>query len=408
MSLIKRMMEEHEASVARGYSIPESDERFLCSCHYENTYLKDFIRRNGNDGTCTYCGRKGLVIDFADFVGFIGGRLSDYLEDIDDAGLPSAKLFFDNDDEEIPGLTRRGYYIAPEDAEYFESTEEAMYDFGLISDSEELDGDLSSHLFLEDKIRRDPTAPLLSDELSFLWKQFCDLVKKQQRYTFFKSPLFERAPMEYSAHGLEDILSELGNLIHMVEEVLPVETLIYRCRPARKEDVVSGFRDLTAPPVSKAKSNRMSPTGISMFYGSFEKETPIKETRHYSKDPLAYVGKFRTTRKLLVINLCSAPEADFWMPSGWQEYGFLNSFHQEISKPIGPNDVDEIEYVPSQVFTEYLRYLCKNSRGEHYDGIIYRSAMTNKKNIVLFYDQESSSSILELMGCPEEIEWGEW
>ena len=402
------MMEEHEASVARGYSIPESGERFLCSCHYDNIYLKDFIINNGIDGTCTYCGRKGIVIDFAMFVGFVGGRLSEYLEDLDAAGLPSAKAFYDDDEEEIPGFARRGYYIAPADVEYYASNEEAMYDIGLISDSDELNDALSSHLFLEDKIRRDPTSLLLSEELSFLWKQFCDLVKKRQRYTFFKSPLFERTTTDYSAHGLDDILSELGNLIHMVEEILPTGTVIYRCRPAKNEDVVRGFRDLTAPPVSKAKSNRMSPIGISMFYGSFEKETPIIETKHYSKDPLAYLGIFRTTRQLLVINLFSAPEADFWMPSGWQEYGFLNSFHQEISKPIGPNDVDEIEYVPSQVFTEYLRYLCKNSRGEHYDGIIYRSAMTNKKNIVLFYDQESSSNVLELIGCNEEIEWGEW
>ena len=401
-------MEEHEASVARGYSIPESGERFLCPYHFENTYLKDFIRNKGIDGSCTYCGRKGLVIDFAEFVNFVGVKLSDYLEDIDAAGLPSAKAFYDDDDDEIPGFARRGYYIAPADVEYYASNEEAMYDFGLISDLDELNDDLSSHLFLQDKIRRDPTSLLLSEELSFLWKQFCNLVKKQQRYTFFKSPLFDKAAIESSTHGLFDILSELGNLVHLAEEILPSNTVIYRCRPANNTDVVSGFRDLTAPPASCAKSNRMSPAGISMFYGSFEKETPIKEIQHYSEAPLVYVGKFRTTRPLLIINLCSVPDADFWMPSGWQEYSFLNSFHQEISKPIRPDDVDDIEYVPSQVFTEYLRYLCKNSQGEYYDGIIYRSALTNNKNVVLFYDQESSSQILELIDRPVVIEKADW
>lgn len=403
MGYMKRLMEEYDASVARGYSIPEKGERFLCSDHYDNTYLRDFIVKKGREGICSYCGRKGVVLDLFEFVSYVGGRLADYLEDIDDAGLPSAKSYYDDEEEEIPGLVRRGSYIAPEEAEYYESNWEALEDFGLLSNSEILDGDISSHLFLEYKIRRNPTSYLLSEELSYLWERFCKLVKTSQRYTFFKSSLFDAISIENSDNGVFDILSELGGLVHLVEDSLPSGSTLYRCRPAKEGEQIDGFKDLTSPPVSKARSNRLSPSGISMFYGSFDLETPIKETKNYTKDPTIYLSAFRTTKQLSVVNLCKMPEADFWMPNGWQEYSFLNHFHKEISKPLGPDDVSEIEYVPSQIFTEYLRYLCKNTEGNHFDGIVYRSSLTDKENVVLFYDSKKSSSVLELLGPPRII-----
>ena len=403
MGFAKQIMEEHDASVARGYSIPEKGEKYLCSAHYSNEFLRDFILKHGREGTCSFCDNKGIVVDFSEFVSYVGGRLADYLEDIDDAGLPLANSFYDDDEEEIPGLVRRGVYIAPEDAEYYESNREAMIEFGLLSDLDTLDKDISSHLYLGGKIRRDPTSFLLSEELSYLWDRFCTLVKTSQRYTFFKSSLFDKTPIEFNEHGLFDILSELGGLVHLVEGILPADTTLYRCRPAKEGEIVDGFKDCTSPPVSKARANRLSPSGISMFYGSFDRETPVKETKNYTKDPIIYLGSFRTKRQLTVVNLCKIPEADFWMPNGWQEYSFLNQFHKEISKPLGPDDVAEIEYVPSQIFTEYLRFLCKSTKGVNYDGIVYRSSLTKKENVVLFYDSEASSSILELLGAPRFI-----
>lgn len=55
-------------------------------------------------------------------------------------------------------------------------------------------------------------------------------------------------------------------------------------------------------------------------------------------------------------------------------------------------------YVPSQVFTEYLRYIYKCDK-ENIDGIIYKSSLKDSKdnNIVLFYNQRKSSEILELL-----------
>lgn len=77
--------------------------------------------------------------------------------------------------------------------------------------------------------------------------------------------------------------------------------------------------------------------------------------------------------------------------------------HEEISKDISKEDNTEVEYVPSQIFTEYLRYLCKDSDGSNYDCIIYKSSITGCRNVVLFYDQKASASVLCLDGEIERI-----
>lgn len=396
MGLAKKMMMQAEDERVRGYSHLFRGEKYLCSCHFTNSYLQKYIEENGDCGTCTYCGLKGRVIDFAVFVEYVGGRLSEYLQDLDSADLPLASGLFELDDEDIPGLRRIGPYMFSKDADYFESTDEAIECFDLEPDSDELYKDLLACLHLEYKIRRDPNSPLMSDELAYSWHQFCDLVKRKQRYTFFHSPLFDEHVVERSPNGLSDILSELGYLVRNVEKVVAKGTFIYRGRPTNNEGSVTCFKDLTSSPVKFAKVNRLNPAGISMFYGSFEPDTPIKEIRNYSYDPFIYLGEFETLKDLHVVDLCNLPKIDFWMPHGWQEFSFLSHFHDEISKPISQEDIPDIEYIPSQIFTEYIKCLCKTSDGNPYDGIVYRSSLTGRKNVVLFYDNSSSVEILKL------------
>lgn len=386
---------EQEEQVARGYIAPERGKKHLCSNHYSDEFLKEYIKSNGVDGKCSYCGKHTKVLDLSDFIEHVGGKLADALEDVDNAGLYTEKAFYDDDNEEIPGYQRAGGYIAPDDAEYYDTNEEVMEDFSLVSDNDRLNADLSGCLYMERKIRRDPTTMMLSDELSLMWTEFCRLVKGVRRFTFFKSPMFENAHPSRSDNGLFDILTELGGVIRAAEGRIPTGTKLYRCRPAEKKEKVTEFKDITAPPVVAAKANRLSPVGISMFYGSYDKATPLREVLNYCDDkPFYYTGRFNTTQELSVVDLSSL-KCSFWMPKFWQEKLFLMHFHREISKPLKENDT-EVEYVPSQIFTEYLRYLCRNSQDRPYDGIVYRSSLTGEKNVALFYDNKTSEQILEL------------
>ncbi|MBQ6305026.1 MAG: RES domain-containing protein [Bacteroidales bacterium] len=387
---------EQEKQMAEGYILPEKGGKFLCADHYQNKYLKKYISDNGAAGVCSYCGKHTKVLDLSDFVEYVGGKLADWLEDIDNAGLFLEKSFYDNDLEEIPGYQRASGYIAPDDASYYETNNEVMDDFDLESDNSTLNKDLSSCLYMERKIRRDPTSMILSDELSYRWEQFCRLVKGERRYTFFKSPLFDLADGQNSDNGLSDILSELGGVIHAAESIIPAGTQLFRCRPANNGESVTKFEHITAPPMSAAKTNRLSPVGISIFYGSFDNDTPYKETKNYETQQrdCYYLGSFHTNCDLSVVDLTTL-ECDFWMDGLWQETLFLKRFHKEITKAIMPED-EEVEYVPSQIFTEYLRYLCKNKEGAAYDGIIYSSSLTSQRNVALFYDNKTSEKVLDL------------
>ena len=103
------------------------------------------------------------------------------------------------------------------------------------------------------------------------------------------------------------------------------------------------------------------------------------------------VGEFSVTKALSVVDLSNIPsKLSFWMPKYYEEYKFLHKFHDNITHPSSIED--EQIYIPTQVFTEYLRYL---SRGQ-IDGIVYQSSLTGKKNVVLFYDNHTSSEVVSL------------
>lgn len=157
---------EQEEQKAKGYILPDKGKNFLCADHYQNKYLKKYISDNGAVGVCSYCGNHTTVLDLSVFVEYVGCKLADWLEDIDNAGLFLEKSFYDDDSEEILGFQRDSGYIAPDDAPYYETNDEVMNDFDLESDNSTLDGDLSSCLYMERKIRRDPTSMVLSDESS--------------------------------------------------------------------------------------------------------------------------------------------------------------------------------------------------------------------------------------------------
>ena len=66
---------------------------------------------------------------------------------------------------------------------------------------------------------------------------------------------------------------------------------------------------------------------------------------------------------------------------------FMTTFMNEIARPCLPDD-EHLDYVPTQVVSEYLTHLHKFKRGESdktIDAIIYRSAQNgNGKNIAIF------------------------
>lgn len=400
MGRVKDYLMEMEEAWVKGYHASMRNEKFVCAKHFPNKYQQRYINDNGSVGSCSYCGQKAKVIDLSDFIEYAGSRVTAFVGPIDDEGMYLANSFLDKDEqnEEIPGWCIRGQYIAPSDAEYYEDVEKVMNDFDLVTDNHELNEEIASCFNVNQWIRKDPTTALPKDDWMQSWLNFSHQIKTRQRYTFFRSQEYYQG--SGFIQGLEtDIVAEVSNMVRELEHTICVGTKLYRGRPDDEQSPFTTFESLTAPPAVAAKENRMSPYGISMFYGSFDKDTPIREIQNYldDKSKKIYVGEFEVTKALKVINLCNIPSPDFWMDGedDWQRYAFLHAFHQEISKPTGEND-PKIEYIPSQVFCEYLRFIQVAKDGSAYNGIIYRSSLGTARNVVLFYDNKTSASVLKL------------
>src|SRR6185437_6461579 len=68
---------------------------------------------------------------------------------------------------------------------------------------------------------------------------------------------------------------------------------------------------------------------------------------------------------------------------------FLHSISHEISRPVARDDRVHIEYVPTQVVTEYVR-TAVTINGRSVDGIRYRSSRRRAQTaLVLFADQDN-------------------
>lgn len=390
-----RVKSEWMESQQRGYSLPSVGEKFLCCDHFEDKYLRKYISDNSNNGSCSYCNNKTKVIDLQVFVTFIAEMIYKSFSNPDYEDLYLASSFYDDNDDVIPGAQRIGNYIAPEHAKHFSSTTELFYQIDLISDNKRLNREIEDCFLNDDWIQRNPYMMTVEQELSLMWNLFSRMVMHEQRFTFFKRPEFLGNKLNHD-NDLLDILTELSNIIsqHNLSRILPTGTVLYRCREEKSGELIESFGDITSPPNLKAKQSRMSPAGISMFYGAFDQETAIIETDCIGKSKK--LGKFSLIKDLVVIDLTMLPQFSFWMPGDKEGIGFLHSFSLEISKPI-QNDFVHIEYVPSQVFTEYLRYIYNTIDNCKLDGIIYNSSLKGaKKNIVLFYDQESSKEVLGL------------
>lgn len=152
----------------------------------------------------------------------------------------------------------------------------------------------------------------------------------------------------------------------------------------------------------------MSPAGVSMFYGAFDEETAREEctpqTGHDGKGKFL-IGRFKQKSPLQLIDLTALPQLSFWRQSRQtrETLAFMHIFHNEITKKIKPDDRIHTEYIPSQVFTEYLRYMFKMDGEIGVNGLIYNSSVNERHCVVLFCNQKESKDWLELEEVEEKV-----
>ena len=222
------------------------------------------------------------------------------------------------------------------------------------------------------------------------WSEFCDRVKHKQRFVFLAEEEPEWSmPDEFTS---EQILRRLVDVIRRNDLLREVAegTVFHRGRmvPA-PADCTFGCTGLASPPVAKATANRFSPAGISMFYGCADEATVIAEIAAFSTERYACIGSFETARPLMLVDLTALPDVPSLFDSKRRdrvyELTFLRDFADELSKPVRHDGAEHIEYVPTQVVTEYLRWIPLVP----IDGLAYTSAQNGGTCVVIFADADA-------------------
>ncbi len=357
----------------------------ICSNHFDDDDIVKFIEDNSHSGICCFCDLENetdeemKVIDWDSLMRKIITSINYFYTD------PADGLYYDSAEGGYQTLSEPVYDSREIISDFLEAEEEVI---------EEVVNSMSDQSWT----RKEFYGPSESDILEDMWTTFCSLVKFKVRYLF--TDIEERGESESFAYRPYSILKSLGDYIiglQLIKEfperrgLFEEPLLIYRARQHKIKSEVKLAKDI-GPPTSKyAQSNRFSPEGIPMFYGAENRETAIAEIINFeSKDKYISVGQFKHNRVLNLVDLRSIPAIGFFNTERLEYIEpalFLREFLKSITKKNSPDSKDRIEYIPSQIVTEYIRFSLPQQAGKRIDGIIYKSTRCPDKDCyALFFD----------------------
>ena len=378
-----RVKEQWMQELEQGYS---SIDATVCSECVNDTDIKEFILKTGTKDTCSYCKTESIAIDFDSFMEkFIGCIRTEY-GDPNNEGMPWEGGWVHEED------VLDGYDIVNK---YLET------------DSTELLGDVCSSIGDNQWCKVNYYGSTPHEILSSGWERFANTIKHRSRYTFYRN--FDEEVEQFDPDGIptQTFLDELSKLFNAnsMYAVLRKGDIVFRVRSHRKAELFTKSSQLgTAPIVNARFSNRMSPAGIPMFYCSTDASTAIKEV-YDNKTGAITIAKFELLKDLNVIDLTKAPMCP-GIFSGHsrahrQSIQFLNDFVLDFSKPVEKSFTENIEYIPTQVITEHLKFQHKIAHTIRVDGVKYFSAKENATtSIVLFVDNKQCIDESDLISEP--------
>ena len=363
MSYTKRLLEEQEA---RGWTLV--GDRFVCGACFDDEAITEFISVYAERAVCDYCdGRSEDGDPIAAPVDTVFEMLAEAIRDE-----------WEDPVEEVPW----------EDGEYvFEpySTDDLVFEIPIPIETDALlDEFLDSfsdlawaprHFFSQ----RD------DDALRSGWRDFAQHVTRDVRFFFPNVP-----GKQYGDIPIPDVLSRIASVVEKAELIkeVPAGTEVYRVRVHRPHETPTSASELGPPPYFSARQNRMSPAGISMMYCAEDRETAIVETPTSESDDVRTLAMFATREPLLVLDLVDIPPVGSYWDSAERprrrEIAFLHEFTAAVSAPIEADGREHVEYVPTQVMTEFFRYEFLTD-GRSLAGIRYRSAKAADGICLVFF-----------------------
>lgn len=192
-----------------------------------------------------------------------------------------------------------------------------------------------------------------------------------------------RDEMMYSNRWFLDVDIDQDRLRQLLDMLLPpaLPRQWYRAR-IRTGSEVFPTDQMGAPPKRLSSHGRANPAGIPYLYLGSLPETAIAEIRPHTGEhacvadftiPEIQVVDLRNPRKLVSpFILSDASEIGQLLA----DLPFLERLGEELTRPIQPAGA-AIDYIPSQ-------YLCEFIKKSGFDGVVYRSSVSDGINLALF------------------------
>lgn len=224
------------------------------------------------------------------------------------------------------------------------------------------------------------------DVLLEAWDRFCEAVKHKTRFVVWLLPPDDNdlAPGEIPPAKILDHVAPLIEHLNLVRD-LPTGHRVWRARTHCQSPIKHTASALgTVPRGLALKANRMSPAGIPMFYGSADEDTAIQEVIYESEDTHVTWCEFELSADLRVVDLTRLPDEpsmfDSELGSMRRQIRFLNMFVEQLSDRVEP-DHEDIDYVPTQIVTEYLLHV--HGGGDRVRGLVYQSSLADGACVAL-------------------------
>lgn len=360
-------------------------DKFICPKCVKDTYLREVVRASVADAPCDFCfgarPRKGA--SFNTLMAAVAQTFYQYFRRAVD------HLGWDGEDKDYFGTTY--------------DTWDLVHDqFSDVSDNGAVLKELVDCLGDETWCDENPYGFSGSERYAVSWSEFCRTVKHRTRY-FFSLPAAseERIGSDNELIPVPEVLAEVGAVIQdaNIDVVLAPDTCLFRARPHLPTVSYSTVETLGPPPEEHAVNNRMSAAGVSVFYGAFDLATALAEVASGLRRGhrcILTAAEWRATRAVHVVDLSRLPSLGSWYAHAREVMAplvFLRQFVREITRPVVHDGKEHIEYVPTQILTEYLRLHYRSNAGQPLDGIVYPSAQRpGGRSVVIFASHDDLAS----------------
>ena len=376
MGLTKRTWMDQ---LEKGYTAPA--DLFVCQACLADQYLSEILDAASEEVCCSYCDSTSAA------------HISILIDEImaairEDFGDPTNELPYDSKEGGWQGSVYDNYEILDQLDHW--------------TDRDDLVADVATALSEREWCRKDYFGLDKFQVLNYGWDRFKQQIIHRTRYLFMMSD--EGSP--YDGHGSIRPARMLERLCELFSEHRMFRTIdagmnFVRARVTKRCERPSTAKELGTPDERDARyANRMSPAGIPMFYAALHKNTAIAETFDSicgNLNELAIsLATFRTSRSLVLLDLVKLPS----QPSCFDRekrhtiktIRFLWNLKDDLTKPIDKDGREHVDYVPTQVITEYIRHQVKygEKRKRQIDGIIYPSTKDNGGTSVVIFAESKN------------------